>query len=77
MGRLAGISGRDAVRVLGRIGYYIDEQEGSHMILICHNPRPSASKRISVPNHKELDKGTLRSIIRYAGLTVDEFESLL
>lgn len=77
MGRLAGISGKDTVKALGKIGYYIDEQEGSHMILICQSPRPYASKRVSVPNHKELDKGTLRSIIRKTGLTVDEFESLL
>jgi predicted RNA binding protein YcfA (HicA-like mRNA interferase family) len=33
--------------------------------------------RVSVPKHKELDRGTLRSIIRQAGLTLDEFKDLL
>ena len=54
--------------------YELDEQHGSHMIL-RHTAPPN--RRLSVPNHKELAKGTLRALIREAGLTVDEFCFLL
>ena len=55
-------------------GYEVDVQEGSHMIL-RHSEPPH--RRLSVPNHKELAKGTLRTLIRDAGLTVREFVDLL
>ena len=51
----------------------VDRQRGSHIILIREEPRTT----VTVPNHKELDKGTLRAIIRQAGLSVDEFVALL
>jgi predicted RNA binding protein YcfA (HicA-like mRNA interferase family) len=68
------ISGREAVKALVRIGYEEDRQRGSHIIL-----RQSSypHRRITVPDHRELAKGTLRAIIREAGLTVDEFKELL
>ena len=74
MSRLPRISGRQAVRALRRLGYEIDRQRGSHMIL---RQAPSPHRRLVVPDHKELPKGTLRAIIRQAGLTVDEFSALL
>ena len=49
-------------------------QHGSHIILRLDTP---THRRLSVPNHKELAKGTLRALIREAGLTVDEFVALL
>jgi predicted RNA binding protein YcfA (HicA-like mRNA interferase family) len=72
--RLPVVSGAQAVRALGRLGYQVDHQTGSHLIL-RHETAPH--RRLTVPNHKELAKGTLRAIIREAGLTVDEFRSLL
>lgn len=48
----------------------LDHQTGSHLILRNENP---SYRRITVPNHKEIAKGTLRAIIREVGLTVDEF----
>lgn len=63
-------SGRSACQV----GYEFDRQRGSHMVL--RNSK-SPHRRMVVPDHKELAKGTLRSIIREAGLTVDEFVALL
>ena len=72
--KLPVVSGLDAVRALRRIGYEIDVQEGSHMILRHHQP---PYRRVSVPNHKELAKGTLRALIRDLGLTVEEFANLL
>lgn len=74
MGILSNISGKDAVKAFSKVGYLLDHQEGSHMILYCHQPgRPV----LSIPNHKELAPGLLRSQIRRAGLSVDEFRTLL
>ena len=54
------MSGAQLVKVLIRIGYKIDHQTGSHIILRNNNP---PFRRLTVPNHKELAKGTLRAII--------------
>jgi len=56
------------------MGYLIDHQTASHIILRQENP---PHRRLTVPDHKEIAKGTLRAIIRQAGLTVDEFRELL
>jgi predicted RNA binding protein YcfA (HicA-like mRNA interferase family) len=61
------------VKALEKIGFVIDRQRGSHIIMVREEPRTT----ISVPDHKELDRGTLRGIIRQAGLSVDEFIELL
>ena len=73
MSRLPRISGRDCVKALGKVGFYLKRQHGSHMILRRDNP----FAQVVVPNHKELDIGTLRAIIRQAELGVDEFVRLL
>jgi predicted RNA binding protein YcfA (HicA-like mRNA interferase family) len=67
------ISGKDTVKALAKIGFEYRRQVGSHMIL----KRESDGKRISVLNHHELPKGTLRAIIREAELTVEKFIELL
>ena len=74
MPKLPLISGIEAVKALAKIGYGIDHQTGSHLIL-RHKEEPH--RRLTVPNHKELAKGTLRAIIRQSGLTVEEFVGLL
>ncbi|MGA2663972.1 MAG: type II toxin-antitoxin system HicA family toxin [Nitrososphaerales archaeon] len=74
MPRLPVVSGRDAVRALSKTGFLLDHQTGSHMVLRQEQP---PHRRVTVPNHKELAKGTLRAIISDAGLTVDEFIDLL
>ena len=74
MSRLPVISGRDAVRAFGKIGYGISHQTGSHLILRHESP---PHRHLSVPDHREVAKGTLRGLIRDAGLTVDEFVALL
>jgi predicted RNA binding protein YcfA (HicA-like mRNA interferase family) len=68
------VSGREVVKALASIGYEQDRQRGSHIIL---RQREYPHRRIVVPDHKEVAKGTLRSIIRHAGLTVDEFKRFL
>lgn len=72
--KLPVVSGAEAVAAFRRVGYAFDEQHGSHIILRLTDP---PHRRLSVPNHKELAKGTLRALIREAGLTVEEFSSLL
>ena len=74
MSALPQISGRDAVKALGKLGYLEDRQTGSHIIL---RQTSDPFRRLTIPNHSELAKGTLRAIIRQAGLTVDEFKQLL
>ncbi|MBC7264907.1 MAG: type II toxin-antitoxin system HicA family toxin [Chloroflexi bacterium] len=73
MSKLPRISGRECVKALGKAGFYFKRQEGSHIILRRDDP----FAQIVVPDHKELDRGTLRAIIRQAGLSVDEFVNLL
>jgi predicted RNA binding protein YcfA (HicA-like mRNA interferase family) len=68
------VSDRNVVQALVKIGYERDRQTGSHIVLrqIAYPHR-----RIVVPDHKEVAKGTLRAIIRHAGLNVEEFTELL
>lgn len=63
------ISGRECVRALEKMGFHVKRQEGSHIILRRDDP----FAQIVVPNHKELDRGTLRAIIRQAGVSVEDF----
>ncbi|OGD88304.1 hypothetical protein A3D81_02735 [Candidatus Curtissbacteria bacterium RIFCSPHIGHO2_02_FULL_40_17] len=70
MSRLANISGREAVKRFAKVGYYLDHQEGSHMILYH---KSGDRLPLSIPDHKELAPGLLRAQIRKAGLTVEEF----
>jgi predicted RNA binding protein YcfA (HicA-like mRNA interferase family) len=74
MTKLPVVSGREAVKALGRIGYGIDHQTGSHIILRNADP---PYRRLTIPDHRELAKGTLRAVIRDAGLTVEQFAALL
>ncbi len=73
MSGLPSISGRECLKALQKVGFYLKRQEGSHMIL----RRDAPFAQVVVPDHKELDRGTLRAIIRQAGLSVDEFTNLL
>jgi len=70
--RLPVCSGLDAIRAFQKLGYQVDHQTGSHIVL-----RHPQMRRLTVPNHKELAKGTLRALIRDAGVTREEFAKLL
>jgi len=72
MSRLPACSGADAVKAFRQLGYEVDHQTGSHIIL-----RHPSQRRLTVPNHRELAKGTLRALIREAGLTKEQFSDLL
>jgi predicted RNA binding protein YcfA (HicA-like mRNA interferase family) len=72
MGKLSNISGKEAVKAFGKAGWLARGQTGSHLILTKAGVRAN----LTVPLHSELAPGTLRSLIRDAGLTVDEFLKL-
>ena len=67
------VSGADAVRVFLRVGWRKDRQHGSHLIPVKEGQMAS----LSVPQHRELAPGTLRALIRVAGMTISDFLSLL
>jgi predicted RNA binding protein YcfA (HicA-like mRNA interferase family) len=71
MATLPTISGRDVVKLFAKEGGQMIRQRGSHMILI----KQGQMVTLSVPDHKEVAKGTLRSLIRSSGLTADEFSA--
>ena len=67
MPKLPRISGREAVRVFERIGFRVARQRGSHVVM------RRGDRGCVIPLHKELAIGTLRSALRQAGLSPDEF----
>lgn len=69
MASLPALSGKEVVRVFESFGWSVARQRGSHIIMI----KEGEIITLSIPNHKEVAKGTLRSLIRSANLTVDEF----
>ena len=73
MSKLPVVSGAECVKVLGKVGFVVYRQRGSHITMV----RKSPPSQTTVPNHKELDRGTLRAIIRQASLTVDQFIELI
>lgn len=69
MSKLPVLSATKLVKILSKFGYYTDHQTGSHIIL-RHDKPPF--RRITVPNHKEIARGTLNSIIEDTGLAREE-----
>ncbi|HLB47776.1 MAG TPA: type II toxin-antitoxin system HicA family toxin [Anaerolineales bacterium] len=67
MPKLRRVSGREAIRALERLGFKQVRQRGSHVVL------RKADRGCVVPLHDELALGTLRGILRQAGVTVEEF----
>lgn len=66
------LSGREVVRRFERAGWETVRQLGSHIIIV----REGCNVTLSVPDHKEIARGTLRGLIRNSGMTVDEFNKL-
>ena len=73
MSRLPQVSGPDVVRVLQRLGFTVRRQQGSHIIMRRDDP----FAQTVVPNHRQIDRGTLRAIFRQVEITADEFTKLL
>ena len=74
MPKLPVVSGRATVRALEKAGFIFIRQSGSHMVL--QKRTSSGTTTVVVPNHSDLAAGTLRSILRKAGLSVEEFIKL-
>ncbi|RLL85194.1 type II toxin-antitoxin system HicA family toxin [Petrotoga sp. Shatin.DS.tank11.9.2.9.3] len=73
MQKLPLLSGREVVKVFERLGWEIARQRGSHIILV----KEKHIATLSVPDHREVARGTLRSLIVHAGITVEEFLSAM
>ena len=71
MSKLPLLSWREVVKALGKVGFKIDRQKGSHMILVRDE------RIVPVPRHAEIKRGLLMEIITEAGLTKEEFLRLL
>ena len=67
------LSGQEVVRALESLGWEVARQRGSHIVMAKEGEYAS----LSVPDHREVAKGTLRSLLRAANLTVDEFVAVL
>ena len=74
MSALPRVSGREVVVALSKLGYEKDRQKGSHIVL---RQMAYPHRRLVIPDHQEVAKGTLRAIIKQAGLTVEELIELL
>lgn len=72
MPHLPRLSGQETGAAFEKLGYQLRRVEGSHMIYKAAGKRP-----LSIPNHKELDVGLLRRLIRDAGITPKQFADLL
>jgi predicted RNA binding protein YcfA (HicA-like mRNA interferase family) len=68
-----GLSGKEVVKALGKVGFYFKRKKGSHIVLRRNSP----FAQVVVPDHKSIDTGTLDSILDGANLSVDEFIRLL
>jgi len=71
--KLPVISGARAVKAFQQAGWHVARQRGSHVIL----PKPGHIASLSIPSIENLPPGTLRSLLRASGLTLEEFTDLL
>ena len=68
------VSSREVIKVFEKMGYEMNHQTGSHVILRRREP---PHMHLSIPNRRELPRGTLRKLIQDAGLIIEEFTKLL
>lgn len=73
MSKLPRVSGQQCVKALQKAGFIFRRQSSSHIVLRRNDP----FAQVVVPDHDELDRGTLRAILRQAELSIEEFIDLL
>lgn len=73
MAKLPSVSSRKVVKAFRTFGWEVARQESSHIIMV----KEGEMVTLSVPDHNPVAKGTLRGLIRSAGLTVEEFVAAL
>jgi predicted RNA binding protein YcfA (HicA-like mRNA interferase family) len=66
------LSGREVVKILSKAGWVESRQRGSHIILT----KTGHIASLSVPDHREVARGTLRSLLRSASISVEEFVAM-
>lgn len=71
MNSLPVVSGRKIIKALAKRGFYVSRQRGSHVVLVKYIDGKKLV--VVVPDHKEVDPGTLLAIISQSGMTRDEF----
>ena len=71
MPKFPGLSGKDVVRALEKLGFQITRQSGSHIIMKL------GGKGCVVPNHKEVKVGTINGVLRQAEVSVEDFQQAL
>ncbi|MCD4846219.1 MAG: type II toxin-antitoxin system HicA family toxin [Methanosarcinales archaeon] len=69
--RLLPVSGMQMVKVFRKVGFCVDRQKGSHIVM------SNGDDILIIPNHKTVAKGTERELIKDAGLAVEKFNKLL
>lgn len=70
MPKLPTVSGTKTVKALAKLGFELDHQTVSHLIL---RQKTQPFRRVTVPNHNPIAKGTLNAILKQTGLTREEF----
>ena len=75
MPKLPIVSGAKAVKALQRLGFFVDRQRGSHVVM--KKITPEGERGYVIPMHKELAMGTLRSALKMAGVSPEEFSDTL
>jgi len=73
MPQLPCLSGRDVVKVFQSFGWSVARKRGSHIVMV----KDGEPATLSIPDHREIAKGTMRSLIHSANLTIDQFLSAL
>ncbi len=71
MPKFPGLSGAQIVRALERLGFVVARQSGSHIVMRRNG------QGCVVPNHKEVKVGTVNGVLRQAGVTAEEFNSVI
>jgi predicted RNA binding protein YcfA (HicA-like mRNA interferase family) len=69
MSKLPLVSGKKCIKVLEKFGFVVFRQRGSHVTLVRENP----ANQTTVPLHKELDRGTLKAILKQTNISADAF----
>jgi predicted RNA binding protein YcfA (HicA-like mRNA interferase family) len=73
MPKLRTLSGTEVIAILGDFGFRPVSQRGSH-VKVCRTLEDGQTQTLTVPNHKEIDRGTLQAIFRQAGRFIPESE---
>jgi predicted RNA binding protein YcfA (HicA-like mRNA interferase family) len=73
---LPSVNAKDVLRALQRAGFFVHRSSGSHYVL-KHDKDPTLRPVVPYRGSKALRPGTLRSILKQANLTVEEFKKLL